>query len=124
MQKLIKVNKSNLENMIVNEYKDLNLIALQVRSLKMQIDSLNELIDAQGITCFGTSHIEVKLKAINTTTELEDFILTIINKFDPKYISRSEIPSTLNQIANDLGKEIKEVDDNPVASDKERRGTA
>ena len=39
MQKLIKVNKSNLENMIVNEYKDLNLIALQVRSLKMQIES-------------------------------------------------------------------------------------
>ena len=62
MQKLIKVNKANLENMIVNEYKDLNLIALQVRSLKMQIDSLNELIDAQGITCYGTSHKQVKLK--------------------------------------------------------------
>jgi len=49
MQKLIKVNKSNLENMIVNEYKDLNLIALQIRSLKMQVESLNELIDAMGI---------------------------------------------------------------------------
>ena len=62
MQKLIKVNKSNLENMIVNEYKDLNLIALQVRSLKMQIESLNELIDALGINAFGTSHKQVKLK--------------------------------------------------------------
>ena len=56
MQKLIKVNKSNLENMIVNEYKDLNLIALQIRSLKMQIESLNELIDAMGICAYGTSH--------------------------------------------------------------------
>jgi len=62
MQKLIKVNKSNLENMIVNEYKDLNLIALQVRSLKMQIDALSELIDAQGISCYGTSNKQVKLK--------------------------------------------------------------
>ena len=62
MQKLIKVNKSNLENMIVNEYKDLNLIALQVRSLKMQIESLYELIDAMGINAYGTSHKQVKLK--------------------------------------------------------------
>jgi len=62
MQKLIKVNKSNLENMIVNEYKDLNLIALQVRSLKMQIESLNELIDSMGICAYGTSNKQVKLK--------------------------------------------------------------
>ena len=48
--------------MIVTEYKDLNLIALQVRSLKMQIESLNELIDALGINAFGTSHKQVKLK--------------------------------------------------------------
>ena len=62
MQKLIKENKSNLENMIVNEYKDLNLIALQVRSLKMQIESLNELIDAMGICAYGTSNKQVKVK--------------------------------------------------------------
>ena len=61
MQKLIKVNKSNLENMIVNEYKDLNLIALQLRSIKMQVDALSELLDAQGITCYGTSNKQVKL---------------------------------------------------------------
>tara|TARA_R110002020_G_scaffold94829_4_gene227851 strand:+ start:3805 stop:4050 length:246 start_codon:yes stop_codon:yes gene_type:complete len=62
MQKLYKINKANLDNMIVNEYKDLNLIALQVRSLKMQIESLNELIDAMGINSFGTSHKQIKLK--------------------------------------------------------------
>ena len=62
MHKIIKVNKSNLENVIVNDYKDLNLIALQIRSLKMQIDSLAELIDAQGINAYGTSNKQVKLK--------------------------------------------------------------
>ena len=36
MHKIIKVSKSNQENIVVIEYKDLNLIALQVRSLKMQ----------------------------------------------------------------------------------------
>ena len=56
MHKIIKVSKSNQENIVVNEYKDLNLIALQVRSLKMQIESLNELIDAMGINAYGTSH--------------------------------------------------------------------
>ena len=62
MQKLYKVNKANLDNIIVNDYKDLNLIALQVRSLKMQIESLNELIDAMGICAYGTSNKQVKLK--------------------------------------------------------------
>ena len=62
MHKIIKVCKSNLENVIVNDYKDLNLIALQIRSLKMQIDSLAELIDAQGINAYGTSNKQVKLK--------------------------------------------------------------
>ena len=62
MHKIIKVSKSNQENIVVNEYKDLNLIALQVRSLKMQIESLNELIDAMGINGYGTSHKQVKLK--------------------------------------------------------------
>lgn len=62
MHKIIKVSKSNLENIVVNDYKDLNLIALQIRSLKMQIDSLAELIDAQGINAYGTSNKQVKLK--------------------------------------------------------------
>tara|TARA_R100001015_G_C4570741_1_gene128825 strand:- start:307 stop:552 length:246 start_codon:yes stop_codon:yes gene_type:complete len=61
MHKIIKVTKSNLENIIVNEYKDLNLIALQLRSIKMQVDSLSELLESQGITCYGTSNKQVKL---------------------------------------------------------------
>ena len=68
MQKLIKINKAKLDDMIVNDYKDLNLIALQVRSLKMQIDSLNELIDAQGIGCYGTTSKQFKL----TDYQLDD----------------------------------------------------
>ena len=45
MHKIIKVSKSNLENVIVNDYKDLNLIALQLRSIKMQVDALSELLE-------------------------------------------------------------------------------
>ena len=62
MHKIIKVSKSNQENIVVNEYKDLNLIALQVRSLKMQIESLAELLECQGICAYGTSNKQVKVK--------------------------------------------------------------
>ena len=62
MQKLIKVNKDYMDNMIVAEYKDLNLIAQQVRALKMQIDTLTELLEHQGINCYGSSNKQVKLK--------------------------------------------------------------
>jgi len=62
MHKIIKVNKSNLENVIVNDYKDLNLIALQLRSIKMQVDALSELLEHQGISCYGTSNKQVKIK--------------------------------------------------------------
>mgnify|MGYP003128296409 FL=1 len=62
MQKLIKVNKDYMDNMVAYEYKDLNLIALQVRSIKMQIDALTELLENQGITCYGSSNKQVKLK--------------------------------------------------------------
>ena len=62
MHKIIKVSKSNLENVIVNDYKDLNLIALQLRSIKMQVDALSELLEHQGISCYGTSNKQVKIK--------------------------------------------------------------
>ena len=62
MQKLIKVNKDYLDNMVVFEYKDLNLIAQQVRALKFQIDALTELLEQQGITCYGSTNKQVKLK--------------------------------------------------------------
>ena len=35
MQKLIKVNKDYMDNMVTYEYKDLNLIAQQVRAVKI-----------------------------------------------------------------------------------------
>ena len=62
MQKLIKVNKDFLDNMVVFEYKDLNLVAQQVRAIKFQIDALSELLEHQGITCFGSTNKQVKLK--------------------------------------------------------------
>ena len=62
MQKLIKVNKDYMDNMVVFEYKDLNLIAQQVRALKFQIDALTELLEQQGITCYGSTNKQVKLK--------------------------------------------------------------
>ena len=62
MQKLIKVNKDYLDNMVVFEYKDLNLVAQQVRAIKFQIDALTELLEQQGITCYGSTNKQVKLK--------------------------------------------------------------
>ena len=62
MQKLIKVNKDFLDNMVVFEYKDLNLVAQQVRAIKFQIDALTELLEQQGITCYGSTNKQVKLK--------------------------------------------------------------
>tara|TARA_R100001086_G_scaffold154538_1_gene82435 strand:+ start:1631 stop:1876 length:246 start_codon:yes stop_codon:yes gene_type:complete len=62
MQKLIKVNKDFMDNMVVFEYKDLNLIAQQVRAVKFQIDALTELLEQQGITCYGSTNKQVKLK--------------------------------------------------------------
>jgi len=62
MQKLIKVNKDYMDNMVAYEYKDLNLIAQQVRAVKMQIDALTELLEHQGITCYGSSNKQLKLK--------------------------------------------------------------
>ena len=62
MQKLIKVNKDYMDNMVVFEYKDLNLVAQQVRAIKFQIDALTELLEQQGITCYGSTNKQVKLK--------------------------------------------------------------
>ena len=62
MQKLIKVNKDFMDNMVVFEYKDLNLVAQQVRAIKFQIDALTELLEQQGITCYGSTNKQVKLK--------------------------------------------------------------
>ena len=46
MQKLIKVNKTELDKMILSENKDLNLIFFSVRTLKMQIEQLEiDLVD-------------------------------------------------------------------------------
>ena len=62
MQKLIKVNKTELDKMILSENKDLNLIYFSVRTLKMQIEQLEKMLENQGIGYYGTDHKQVTLK--------------------------------------------------------------
>ena len=72
MQKLIKVNKSELDKMILSENKDLNLIYFSVRTLKMQIEQLEKMLENQGIGYYGTDYKQVTLK---------DYILDDNNDF-------------------------------------------
>ena len=62
MQKLMKVNKSELDKMVLTENKDLNLIYFSVRTLKMQIEQLEKMLENQGIGYYGTDHRQVTLK--------------------------------------------------------------
>ena len=72
MQKIVKVNKSELDKMILTENKDLNLIFFSVRTLKMQIEQLEKLLENQGIGYYGTDYKRVTLK---------DYILDDNNDF-------------------------------------------
>ena len=72
MQKLIKVNKTELDKMILSENKDLNLIFFSVRTLKMQIEQLEKMLENQGIGYYGTDYKQVTLK---------DYILDDNNDF-------------------------------------------
>ena len=62
MQKIVKVNKSELDKMVLTENKDLNLIFFSVRTLKMQIEQLEKMLENQGIGYYGTDHRQVTLK--------------------------------------------------------------
>ena len=62
MQKLIKVNKTELDKMVLSENKDLNLIFFSVRTLKMQIEQLEKMLENQGIGYYGTDYRQVTLK--------------------------------------------------------------
>ena len=72
MQKIVKVNKSELDKMILTENKDLNLIFFSVRTLKMQIEQLEKMLENQGIGYYGTDYKQVTLK---------DYILDDNNDF-------------------------------------------
>ena len=72
MQKIVKVNKSELDKMILSENKDLNLIFFSVRTLKMQIEQLEKMLENQGIGYYGTDYKQVTLK---------DYILDDNNDF-------------------------------------------
>ena len=62
MQKIVKVNKSELDKMVLTENKDLNLIYFSVRTLKMQIEQLEKMLENQGIGYYGTDYRQVTLK--------------------------------------------------------------
>ena len=62
MQKIVKVNKTELDKMILSENKDLNLIYFSVRTLKMQIEQLEKMLENQGIGYYGTDYRQVTLK--------------------------------------------------------------
>ena len=62
MQKIVKVNKSELDKMVLTENKDLNLIFFSVRTLKMQIEQLEKMLENQGIGYYGTDYKQVTLK--------------------------------------------------------------
>ena len=72
MQKIVKVNKSELDKMVLTENKDLNLIFFSVRTLKMQIEQLEKMLENQGIGYYGTEYRQVTLK---------DYILDDNNDF-------------------------------------------
>ena len=72
MQKIVKVNKSELDIMVLTENKDLNLIFFSVRTLKMQIEQLEKMLENQGIGYYGTDYKQVTLK---------DYILDDNNDF-------------------------------------------
>ena len=72
MQKIVKVNKTELDKMVLSENKDLNLIYFSVRTLKMQIEQLEKLLENQGIGYYGTDYKQVTLK---------DYILDDNNDF-------------------------------------------
>ena len=62
MQKIEKVNKTELDKMVLSENKDLNLIYFSVRTLKMQIEQLEKMLENQGIGYYGTDYRQVTLK--------------------------------------------------------------
>ena len=72
MQKIVKVNKTELDKMVLTENKDLNLIFFSVRTLKMQIEQLEKMLENQGIGYYGTDYKQVTLK---------DYILDDNNDF-------------------------------------------
>ena len=72
MQKIVKVNKSELDKMVLTENKDLNLIFFSVRTLKMQIEQLEKMLENQGIGYYGTDYKQVTFK---------DYILDDNNDF-------------------------------------------
>ena len=72
MQKIVKVNKTELDKMVLSENKDLNLIFFSVRTLKMQIEQLEKMLENQGIGYYGTDYKQVTLK---------DYILDDNNDF-------------------------------------------
>ena len=67
------------------------------------VDRIAQYIDK------NTQNIKIALDQVNTNQEFDQFMVSIVNRFDSEYISRSEILGFFTNIANKLPKDVNEV---------------
>jgi len=110
------INKNNVDQ------KTLDMIKKSFGTTGKAGDKYDFLPDVDRLAKYmdkNPQNIEVKIDAIGTKTEFDEFVTAIINRFDPQYIVKGEIPGILTQIANDLPKDVKE-NINEISVDAEK----
>ena len=110
------INKNNVDQ------KTLDMIKKSFGTTGKAGDKYDFLPDVDRIAKYmdkNPQNIEVKIDAIGTKVEFDEFVTAIINRFDPEYIKKGEIPGILTQIANDLPKDVKE-NVNEISVDAEK----
>lgn len=110
------INKNNVDQ------KTLDMIKKSFGTTGKAGDKYDFLPDVDRIAKYmdkNPQNIEVKIDAIGTKTEFDEFVTAIINRFDPQYIVKGEVPGILTQIANDLPKDVKE-NVNEISVDAEK----
>jgi len=110
------INKNNVDQ------KTLDMIKKSFGTTGKAGDKYDFLPDVDRIAKYmdkNPQNIEVKIDAIGTKIEFDEFVTAIINRFDPQYIVKGEVPGILTQIANDLPKDVKE-NVNEISVDAEK----
>lgn len=110
------INKNNVDQ------KTLDMIKKSFGTTGKAGDKYDFLPDVDRIAKYmdkNPQNIEVKIDAIGTKVEFDEFVTAIVNRFDPEYIKKGEIPGILTQIANDLPKDVKE-NVNEISVDAEK----
>ena len=96
MQKLIKVNKTELDKMVLSENKDLNLIYFSVRTLKMQIEQLEKMLENQGIGYYGKQQERYLFVIENDQYICVNCWLSNANK----YLANEKVENRVNEYRN------------------------